>query len=147
MIYPEKPDRIPFTPLTPGKKFRWVLSSLLATLILVFNGGGGNPVQANHAGRCEAAPTYMLVPHWIQTELCDYKDKHDVQNFTVQSVPMVAGDGMVTFDGIWFGDEFIAMLMFDVDEHGKRGQLLFYGSEISGKRYYAPERGVDRLEL
>lgn len=124
---------------------RKIIAALACAAFLL--GGGDNPVQANHAGRCEAAPRHMLVPHWIQTELCDYKDTHNIPNFTATSVTLRTGDGMVTYDALYFGDEFVAMLMFEIDENGMRGQLLFYGSEISGKRYYAPEKGVGRIEL
>ena len=94
--------------------------------------------QANHAGRCEAAPTYMLVPHWVENEICDLRDQPGFPGFSVTSISYLSEEGLVTYDAIYAGYTFIGMLVFKVNKHGKRRQLLAYSSATSDRTYYAP---------
>ena len=86
-----------------------IVSALACAVFLL--GGGYTDTQANHAGRCEAAPVHMLVPHWVQSELCDMRYERGVLAFSVTSMTYFTGEGYVSYDALFNGDEFIAMLI------------------------------------
>ena len=116
---------------------RIVTATLAFGLIPVLPGG---PANANHAGRCQAAPTYMLVPHWVENEFCDVENRPGFTQWRFVPVPFVTELGVVVYDAMYVGDEFIGMLVFEVKD-GKRRRLLGYSSAITERTYYAPGAG------